>query len=155
MSGLLFWLCGAELIAALVFGGGASQRLAAEGLPELLALPLLFMALPRALPGLLRAPLALSVLIGLVAIPLLQLIPVPAGLWTALPGRGVIVDIFHAAGLELDWRSTTIVVGATWRSLFSLLPAFHAVDGGDGRRQRHVGDFSDSGRRSGRLLFLL
>ena len=123
MSGLLFWLCGAELIAALVFGGGASQRLAAEGLPELLALPLLFMALPRALPGLLRAPLALSVLIGLVAIPLLQLIPVPAGLWTALPGRGVIVDIFHAAGLDLDWRSTTIVVGATWRSLFSLLPA--------------------------------
>jgi hypothetical protein len=110
------------LTAALLFGGGARQGLGPDAIAELVALPLLAVALPRAIPFLKRSPSALALVIGVIALPCAQLIPLPSFLWTALPGRQSLVDIFAAAEIPLSWRPISVIPGATWRALLSLLP---------------------------------
>ncbi len=122
MKDPLLWLACVALTAALLFGGGARQGLGCDAIPELVALPLLALALPRAWPILKQSPGALAILIGVVALPCAQLIPLPAWLWSALPGRQPVVDIFTAAEVPLSWRPVTVIPGATWRALLSLLP---------------------------------
>ncbi|MGD1038639.1 MAG: O-antigen ligase family protein [Roseiarcus sp.] len=122
MKSLLILLAGVALTAALLFGGGARQGLGSDAIPELVALLLLAVALPRALPFLKRSPGALALVIGVIALPCAQLIPLPSWLWSALPGRQSLVDIFTAAGIPLSWRPISVIPGATWRALLSLLP---------------------------------
>jgi hypothetical protein len=121
MKSPLFLLACVALTAALLFGGGTSQGPGSDAIPELVALPLLALALPRALPFLQRSPGALALLIGVIALPCAQLIPLPSWLWSALPGRQPLVDIFTAAGVPLSWRPITLIPGATWRALLALL----------------------------------
>jgi hypothetical protein len=122
MKSPLFLLACVALTAALLFGGGTRQGLGSDAIPELVALPLLALALPRALPFLKRSPGAFALLIGVIALPCAQLIPLPSWLWRALPGRQPLVDIFMAAGIPLSWRPLTLIPGATWRALLALLP---------------------------------
>jgi hypothetical protein len=122
MKSPLVLLACVALTAALVFGGGARQGLGSDAIPELVALPLLAVALPRALPFLKLSPAALALVIGCVALPCVQLIPLPSFLWSALPGRQSFVDIFAAAGIPLSWRPISVIPEATWRTLLSLLP---------------------------------
>jgi len=122
MKSPLVSLACVALTAALLFGGGARQGLGSDAIPELAALPLLALALPRALPYLKRSPGALALLIGVIALPCAQLIPLPPWLWSALPGRQPLVDIFTTAGVPpLSWRPITLIPGAAWRAMLSLL----------------------------------
>jgi hypothetical protein len=137
-SSLILLACGA-LTVALLFGGGARQGLGPDAIAELAALPLLAVALPRALPFLKRSPGALALVIGVLALPCAQLIPLPSFLWSALPGRQSFVDIFATAGIALSWRPISVIPGATWRALLSLLPplaVFLAALGLDRRARR-------------------
>jgi O-antigen ligase len=119
----LFWLAGALLLASLIFGGATRQGLVSDAIPELVSLPLLALALPKAFPFLTRSPSALALVVGVIALPCIQLIPLPPGLWTGLPGRDFIAEILTTAGAPLSWRPISLIPSDTWRALLSLLPA--------------------------------
>jgi hypothetical protein len=120
---LLFWFSGAVLVASLMFGGATSQGLISEAVPELMSLPLLAVALPRAVPFLKTYPSALALVVGVLALPCLQLIPLPPALWNALPGRDFIAEILTTAQAPISWRPISLIPSETWRALLSLLPA--------------------------------
>lgn len=57
------------------------------------------------------------------AVPLLQLVPLPPGLWSSLPGRERMVELLRVVGEPLGWRPLTLDPEATWRSMLALMPA--------------------------------
>lgn len=59
----------------------------------------------------------LFILIAAIALPLVQLIPLPPSWWQALPGR----DILLVPGQPLVWRPLTMTPGATRNALASLV----------------------------------
>jgi hypothetical protein len=120
---LVFWFSGAVLAASLVFGGATRQGLVSEAVPELLSLPLLALALPRAMPFLKSFPSALALVVGVIALPCLQLIPLPPALWKTLPGRDFVAEILTTAQAPISWRPISLIPSETWRALLSLLPA--------------------------------
>jgi O-antigen ligase len=83
----------------------------------------LALALPRALPLLKRSRSALALIVGVIALPCIQLIPFPPGLWSGLPARDFIAEILTAAEAPLSWRPISLIPSETWRALLSLLPA--------------------------------
>ena len=89
---LVFWLSAAVLGMSFTFGGATRQGLVSEAIPELLSLPLLALALPRAMPFLKRFPSASALVIGVILVPCVQLVPLPPALWSFLPGRSVIAE---------------------------------------------------------------
>lgn len=50
----------------------------------------------------------------------LQLIPLPPGIWSALPGREIVSEIDRVAKLGDVWRPISMVPFGTWNALFSL-----------------------------------
>ena len=119
----VFWLCAAVLGTSFVFGGATRQSLVSEAIPELVSLPLVAFALPKATPFLKRFPSASALLIGLIILPCIQLIPLPPALWSGLPGRTPITEILTTAEAPLSWRPISLIPIETWRALLSLLPA--------------------------------
>ncbi|MDQ3229723.1 MAG: hypothetical protein M3Q13_08335, partial [Pseudomonadota bacterium] len=112
------------LIAAFVTGGGSQARDLGDTLTQLLALPLLAMALPRRpVDGLRLAAVIVAMLIA--AVPALQLLPIPHALWEASPARAALKQDLLAAGAELP-RTWTLTPAATEQALWSLLPAMAA-----------------------------
>lgn len=65
-------------------------------------------------------PVALLLLAGLV-LALAQLVPLPPGLWQALPGRALLVDAARVSGEGQPWRPWSIVPGATINAASSLI----------------------------------
>lgn len=92
-------------------------------IPELLALPLLVLT-AAAEPG--AAASARSrwwIVAAILALPVLQLVPLPPSIWSALPGRAPVADAYAAAGLALPWQPISLTPGATERIGLALLPA--------------------------------
>jgi len=85
----LFWLTALLFGAALVLGGASAGAGWQHGLLEALSLAVIGLALPRlksmGVLKTLRAPLIIAACVML--IPLLQLVPLPFGVWASLPGR--------------------------------------------------------------------
>jgi O-antigen ligase len=119
-----------SLLSALVFGatlllGGAgdSYPFITLGL-ELGALLLLWYI--AAVHGLPQSP-ALSflpaiIVAGIVALPLLQLVPIPPQLWQELPGRDLASKLLTLGGLAGQWRPMTLDPGATATTALEVLP---------------------------------
>ena len=119
----VFWLSAGLLGTSLIFGGATRQGLISEAVPELLSLPLVALAIPRATPFLKRFPSAAALLVGLIILPCLQLVPLPPALWSVLPGRGLITEILTTAQVPMSWRPISLIPVETGRALLSLLPA--------------------------------
>ncbi|MFJ6023040.1 O-antigen ligase family protein [Brevundimonas sp. NPDC092305] len=107
-----------------LFAGGASRlhelRLA---LVELAALPVLVLAISKLLGGCPRpTPLAMLLIFGTAALPLVQLIPLPPSVWTALPGRDQAALALELSGLQPSWSALSFAPDKTWRSFLALLP---------------------------------
>lgn len=115
-------------VVLLVFSfalGGASQSHALRlALVELAALPLLVLASGRLLEtGHWREHrLTLGLLAAVVAIPLIQLIPLPPTVWSALPGRDQMGLALQVAGLEPGWGPLSMNPDRTWGSALALVP---------------------------------
>jgi hypothetical protein len=109
---------------ALLFGGGGNQGWS-DAVVQLAALPLLAWALLKLTPSRLGScgQWAISLLVAILALPLLQLIPVPPLLWSGLPGRDEIAAAFEAAGMPPPWLPISLDPSATWLGWLSLLPA--------------------------------
>src|SRR6185369_12269211 len=67
--------------------------------------------------------LPLFVVLAVLLVPILQLIPLPPGVWTILPGRGEVAEAYTAAGMSLPFLPISLEPLITLRSFFSLLPA--------------------------------
>lgn len=111
------------LLAALWLAGGASrpnvagQVISRAASTVVLVVAILFGQRPALLAQ--RAPLLL--LAGAMALPLLQLVPLPPAWWQALPGREVLARAASLAGEAQPWRPLSMVPDATANAAASLL----------------------------------
>jgi O-antigen ligase len=122
------------LVAFLIIcllGGGASR-------PEVLSLlylrPLGILILAALLlspgPWEFRRYRALFILLGLFAATMaVQLIPLPPGLWLALPGHGQFAEAADAAGFAQPWRPISLSPDMTLNSILALLPCLVVLVG--------------------------
>ncbi len=62
----------------------------------------------------------LYIAFALLALMILQSIPLPPSIWSELPGRKIFADIADLAGIEQPWRPLTLSPSRTLNSLFSL-----------------------------------
>ena len=74
-----------------------------------------------------RQLLVLTALMLLV--PLIQLVPLPPSIWTALPGRAPVADGFRLLGQPLPWLPMSLAPARTVASLLWLLPALAVLLG--------------------------
>jgi O-antigen ligase len=121
----------AFLLLCLVLGGASAAGFWENMALQLIALPIIFWSLttrrgtPTGPPG--RQLLVLTALMLLV--PLLQLVPLPPSVWTALPGRGHVVQAFALLGQPLPWLPISLAPERTLDSLLWLLPALAVLLG--------------------------
>ncbi len=105
------------LFAPIVLGGNRPLPLMAL---ELLALAL---TLSMALAPVPRVPRLLGWWIALTLLyPVLYLIPLPAGLWAALPGRGLYAEVLGLLGQAKNWRAGSVIRVVTEQAWLALLP---------------------------------
>jgi O-antigen ligase len=107
------------LTSSIVMGGSSSYVPLLEMLVEWAAIGvfILWAWIGRYRPTFWSALLVLSV----VAIPLIQLVPLPPSIWTRIPGADTVVAIGAAVGID-PWRALSINPDATLRSAVSTLP---------------------------------
>ena len=113
------------LTAALVLGGGGSPAPAPELVLEWLAVGLgaAWLLLPASAQAWRRVPRAAWLVCVLaIIVPVLQLVPLPPGLWHALPGREAEIQALGLIGREQSWRSWSMTPERTLAALLSLLP---------------------------------
>src|SRR5262245_953536 len=120
----LFYLCGVVMVASLILGGGSRRGLGLDAALQLLAIPLLLVSLWRLFEASLtrQMRLALWFCSAIAVLPLLQLIPLPPWLWTALPNRQPSAEAFDIFGRALPWMPISVSPTETWLSALSLVP---------------------------------
>ncbi len=112
------------LALSLVLGGASREHALRLAIVELAGLPLLVLAASRMRHMLVWRDhrFALCLLAGVIALPLVQLIPLPPGIWTSLPGRGPMVLASDLADVDPGWSPLTLAPDMTWRSALALVP---------------------------------
>lgn len=112
------------LAFSFVFGGGSRQHAVPLGLVELAAVPLLCLVGHRlAVTGEWARRKSVLALIGaMVALPLIQLIPLPPELWTRLPGREDMVLALTVLETPAGWSPLSLTPDATRGAALALLP---------------------------------
>lgn len=112
------------LAFSFAFGGASQGHALRLALVELASLPLLVLAARRLiLTGQWREHrFSLGLLVAVVAIPLIQTIPLPPAVWTILPGRDQMVLALDLAGLEPGWAPLSLSPDRTWGSALAIAP---------------------------------
>src|ERR1700761_6619056 len=112
------------VVGALTLGGATQEGALVQAAVRLLSLPLFFWAAwrlagqkPR---GLSLWPLAL--LVAVLLVPANQLVPLPPGLWRALPGRADFAATYAVAGMAAPGMPLSLAPDATWDAGLALLP---------------------------------
>jgi len=124
LNKILEWRLSAFLLLCLVLGG-TSQALFSLKLPVYL-LSLLMIGVALSLP--MRRPfqslfsLPFYVLILFFIGNIIYLIPLPVSLWTALPGRDIVVKGFDVLGASPPWLPISLTPEKTQISLLAFLP---------------------------------
>lgn len=116
----------AFFVIALVLGGASRAEVATSDLVALLALPLIGLSIWRLRAAGGPAPehrLPLMILAAVLALPLIQLIPLPPSVWTALPGRDLVTGGLRDAGVAVGWAPISLSPARTWAAFLSLAPA--------------------------------
>lgn len=111
------------LLLAIVLGGSA-QGVWGNLALQLLGIALIaFAAVHRTSPaGSWMSRLPTALLIGALLAVLLQLVPLPPGLWTQLPGHEPLADGFRALGGEIPALPLSLAPFQTTMAVFSLIP---------------------------------
>ncbi len=121
----------AFLLLCLIFGGASAAGFWPNMGLQLAAIGIICWSLivRRGTP---MAPASRQLLVLtalMLLVPLLQLIPLPPGIWTALPGRQHVADGFAMVGQPLPWLPISLAPGRTEASLLWLLPALAVLLG--------------------------
>lgn len=124
MQRLRLLLASALLFFCLTVGGGGANSPRAAMFVQLAALPLLLyeLAQPIGRPRSALHATSLGLLLLAVLLPILQLIPLPPAIWTALPGRALLSETYEVTGSALPWRPWTVDAEATRRAALHLIP---------------------------------
>lgn len=113
---------GILLITSAMFGGGGVSYGLMNAAVQLVTILMLGLNTQAISNFWLTAPRILRILIAAsLAIPILQLVPVPPAIWQSLPGRELVTESLSVAGLTAGWRAITVDAGRTMIALFSLL----------------------------------
>jgi O-antigen ligase len=123
-ASLLFYCCAVVLAASLFLAGGTRSGFLSDTILQLVAIPLLLIAIWKFFEVELtrqRRVLLLFVL-AIAALPLIQLIPLPTWLWTILPNRQPSAEAYEIIGHAVPWMPISVSPQATWLSLLSLVP---------------------------------
>lgn len=115
------------IVIACLFGGGGVAYGLANLIVQLAAL--LFIAVNRQamVSFVTHGPRPLVVLlIATLALPLIQLIPLPPSVWSALPGRDLLNESLTAVG-EPSWRPATVSTARTLVAFLGLIAPFAVV----------------------------
>lgn len=116
----------AYLAACLIFGGSSAAGFAANIVLQLAAIPLLLVSVLTPSQNLLAVPatrlLALAALLACLF--LVQIIPLPPALWTALPGRDDVERGFRLLDQPVPWLPISLAPQRTLGNLIWLLPQF-------------------------------
>lgn len=111
------------LVFAFLLGGASRQHELRLALVELVALPLLVMATwflwGRTLP---QGRFGLGIAAAIVAVPLIQLVPLPPALWTRLPSHAQSELALQVIGATPAWVPLSLSPDRTWASFLALLP---------------------------------
>lgn len=134
-------LAGIFLIIVFLTGGGSRPDITSLTIlrPVAAAALILFAVQLNASDwSTLRAPLSLAAMAILLTV--VQLIPLPPGLWSSLPGRELLREAAALTGLGNDWRSLSVVPWRTVNAVFSwlvpLAAAFAMTAGNSAHRLR-------------------
>jgi O-antigen ligase len=114
----------ALLLVGLVFGGASREAPLRLLLVELASLPVLAWALWRWSEASLAREqrLSLILLAAIIALPVIQIIPLPPSVWTQLPGRELQTQTLAVAGLQPGWAPISIKPAETLRCILALIP---------------------------------
>ncbi len=113
---------GVLLAISFVFGGASRLHEAQLAIVMLAGLPLLVLGVAALRQTEIESRFALICLAGIVALPLLQLIPLPPAVWTGLPGRDEPALALELAGISPGWTPLSLTPEKTWRSFLAVLP---------------------------------
>ena len=118
------FVAGGFLLACVFLGGASAAGAAANGVLQALSLALIVLIAWTRSPA--ATPPGARTLIAIVAVYalwcLVQLVPVPASLWSALPGRAGYAEAMRAMGAELPAMPLSLAPRKTLQSLLWLLP---------------------------------
>lgn len=120
----------AYLVLCILLGGSGAAGFMSNLLLQLLALPIIVAALMRQKqnsPAAARRLLWLTA--AMIVVVLIQLIPLPPGVWRNLPGRESVAQGFELLGVPLPWLPISLAPDRTLPSLLFLLPAFAVLIG--------------------------
>lgn len=125
---MFFYISAFTLLSCIVLGGGTKGGHLSDAVLELLSIPLLIAALWRILerPKHPELRLALAFCVAVLSVPLIQLVPLPPGLWRHLPGRDSIVAAYELLGRPLSWAPMSMTAQRSFLSLLALLPSLAA-----------------------------
>lgn len=120
----LFLLCAFVIAASLLLGGGTRGGFLRDAILELIAIPLLLVALWKLFDGPITQQMKIPLFfcLAIAFIPVVQLIPLPPWLWSNLPGRGPAAETFEILGQAPPWMPISVVPYETWLSALSLVP---------------------------------
>jgi O-antigen ligase len=110
-------------LAVLWLAGGASR---ADALGQVVVRAAAWLLVIVAIlfgrrPALGTARPVVLLLLAAALLAMLQLVPLPPGVWQSLPGRRIFVEAAAASGQVQPWRPWSIVPGATLNALSSLI----------------------------------
>ncbi len=126
MPSLIFGLCAFAMTFSILLGGATRSGYLSDAVLQVLSLPLLLVSLWRIVDlqsgalGKFRWELVFCGAILL--LPLLQLVPLPAFVWSTLPGRGAVASVFDLLGDGMPWMPISVSPEATRLGALSLLP---------------------------------
>ena len=120
----LTWACALALATGIVLGGGTANIQMTDAIVEALCLPILLGCILRYRSCAPSAPLEVALLLSIlmIALPMMQLIPLAPSVWSALPGREAATAGLRLAGVELPWMGVSLSPISTRQSALSLLP---------------------------------
>ncbi len=111
----------AMLIAAAVFGGGGVAYGLSNLAVQLFAIGLLALNYPAVRGFFREGPALLVVLVAVsLAVPLLQILPLPPAFWSILPGRDIVTESLAAAGTS-SWFALSVNSARTLVAFIGLL----------------------------------
>jgi O-antigen ligase len=114
------WLAPSLLLCALALGGASAAGVWANALLTLIALVAAAWSLASGGLSLLSRPLRWMCGCA-IALPLLQLVPLPPSLWASLPGRGAIARAFDLMGSTRPWLPLSLDPESTLGAALSLI----------------------------------
>ena len=115
---------GVALATAFVLGGASRQHELRLAIVELVAIPALVIAVVSLLATPDRRPsrTATILLAALCILPLVQLLPLPPGIWTSLPGREELSLALELTGITPGWTTISLTPDKTWQAFLALIP---------------------------------